>query len=789
MCYPVDEVDSEMSKPFHLAWALRRRSSQFFLALALITLLATIVSTIVVYRVAERNYRRRVETLSLELLAQTMTVFDTVHFGLVPNLFQLYSKNSLWPLLYAREVPLPELMDAVEDVDGLMVAAPYLHSVIVYNSRARIFYSTEFGRLPKDRLPYPVIQEILDNIHDYGLYTYIPVSLPGGSGGEPRPAFAIVVGNPPFRGRSMASCLIALIDERMLRQSFIGSSEGTSGTIIVDRQGRIISHPDPAYFATPLEEIDSLAPVLESEKERGWINTSFGGEAYLNTYVQHNSMGWRFVKQTPMAELLSDLRAARNTIILLVLLLVAALLFSDYLVSRMLSRPLEELAKQARGLRSLLDEKSGHELASGELEEVEGAMQFVRTRLEQLEAGVEISEENAIRAVLQRFVESPLEPEMETELQKTAMERMKEHSFIMVLGIVDRYRQLILKRGRVHVDRLRSLAVKRLQEGASARCFAFMLRSDEILLLLEAGAAGPTPERLREWIVSVEDAPGSFSFAYSPIPVGLQGLRNRYESLQEAAMSRFFSGHHTLVDLPERALPGRQPAVYPQRTVERLVRHTLLGQEAEALEAFDEAFGKLSSDPAAVPLFSRLLVSSLYAEIRSRHGDEVEFPAEFNRLRSYPDYADTIHELRRIVANTVHQIAREMDSTTSRRHREVVERAAGIVEREYGDPALCDDAVANRLGVSTQHLRTLYKQYRGSSLSKEITRLRLEEARRLLLTTSMAAKEVAESVGLGSANYFLTLFKKEYGMSPTSYRRRHTGGKIGPEESEEEFYA
>lgn len=250
-------------------------------------------------------------------------------------------------------------------------------------------------------------------------------------------------------------------------------------------------------------------------------------------------------------------------------------------------------------------------------------------------------------------------------------------------------------------------------------------------------------------------------------------------------MSRFFSGHHTLVDLPERALPTRQAAVYPQRTVERLVRHTLLGQEAEAMEAFDEAFGKLASDPAAVPLFSRLLVSSLYAEIRSRHGEELGFPVEFNRLRSYPDYADTFHELRRIIANTVHQIARELDSTTAKRHREVVEHATIIVGQEYGDPSLCDDAVAKRLGVSTQHLRSIYKQYHGSSLSKEITRLRLEEARRLLLTTSMAAKEVAESVGLGSANYFLTLFKKEFGMSPTSYRRRYTGARNGRNGGEE----
>ena len=133
-----------------------------------------------------------------------------------------------------------------------------------------------------------------------------------------------------------------------------------------------------------------------------------------------------------------------------------------------------------------------------------------------------------------------LQPEMESDIQHQAIERLREQSFLMVLGIVDRYRQLILKRGRAQVDRLRSLAIKRLQEGISRRRFAFMLRSDEFLLLLESDAEIRKPERLREWIVSAEDAPGSFSSAYSPAPVDLEGLRHRYELLQEAAMSRFF---------------------------------------------------------------------------------------------------------------------------------------------------------------------------------------------------------------------------------------------------------
>ncbi|MFW6313741.1 MAG: AraC family transcriptional regulator [Spirochaetota bacterium] len=757
---------------------MRRRFNQFFLALALVTLVATITSTLTVYTVAERSHRRRVESLSLSLLRQTMTVFETAHISLVSDLFLLYNDSTLRPLLHAREPSAGTVLRAAEEVDESLVSAPYIDTVFAYNSWAGTFYSTSDGLMSYAEASDLPILPLLQNVLDYQLYSYVPLSAPASDGAIAAPSLAVVVGNRPYEGSRMASSIIATIDERALRETIIGASEAIAGegTIISDRNGLVISHPDPARFGTRLTSDPSLAPVLEKNDASGWLTTERDGERYLTAFVRHPTMGWLFLRRTPVSDLLSDLRAARNSIFLIVLAVVIALLLWDYFLSELLSRRIKALARTARTLNvrhTVFDGQVAREVSDGELQEVESALQFAHERLEQLEAGERLSQENALRSVLRRFLESPLEPELDTAIEQQSLGALQSARFVVVLLSVDEYRQLLLKRGRTRIDRMRREAAKRLHGRTEDRTFTFMLRPEEVLVLRQVSIPYPTSATVREWVAQADETSGSFSVAFASRPVDIQNLSETYESLQASIAARFFLGHHAVIEKAEETWTTSRYDEYPQNAIDRLIQRTLLGEHEEAIEEFDRAFNSLSNDPPAAALLARLMVTSLTREIRARHGDEVEFPPDFSKLQSFADYADTLTELRRIVRYTVYHLSRQMDSSTVSRHREIVEQAMKIVEEEYNDPAICDDAVADRLRVSIQHLRTVFKQYRRASLSKEITRLRLQESRRLLVTTRMPAKEVARSVGFGSANYFLTLFKKEYGMTPTSYRRRH----------------
>ena len=65
-----------------------------------------------------------------------------------------------------------------------------------------------------------------------------------------------------------------------------------------------------------------------------------------------------------------------------------------------------------------------------------------------------------------------------------------------------------------------------------------------------------------------------------------------------------------------------------------------------------------------------------------------------------------------------------------------------------------------------------YKKF-NKTVTEYITGVRLERAEFMLKKTSLPVKEIAESCGFSSANYFAKVFLARYGKSPQKYR---TGG-------------
>ena len=72
---------------------------------------------------------------------------------------------------------------------------------------------------------------------------------------------------------------------------------------------------------------------------------------------------------------------------------------------------------------------------------------------------------------------------------------------------------------------------------------------------------------------------------------------------------------------------------------------------------------------------------------------------------------------------------------------------------------------------SKSSISHLFKKENGMTIRTYCNKLKLEDAKKLLLKTDIPITEVALNVGFNDTSYFIHLFKNKYGISPLQYRK------------------
>jgi AraC-like DNA-binding protein len=96
-----------------------------------------------------------------------------------------------------------------------------------------------------------------------------------------------------------------------------------------------------------------------------------------------------------------------------------------------------------------------------------------------------------------------------------------------------------------------------------------------------------------------------------------------------------------------------------------------------------------------------------------------------------------------------------------------------FLNHEYQKPINFSE-LSEELNVSENRLILSFKKEVGTTPNAYLTKIRMQNAAHLLINGSMSVSDVSNAVGIGDSNYFVKLFKKEFGETPTVYRKRHT---------------
>ncbi|PWM80341.1 helix-turn-helix domain-containing protein [Victivallis vadensis] len=99
------------------------------------------------------------------------------------------------------------------------------------------------------------------------------------------------------------------------------------------------------------------------------------------------------------------------------------------------------------------------------------------------------------------------------------------------------------------------------------------------------------------------------------------------------------------------------------------------------------------------------------------------------------------------------------------------ERIAGLLEKVRENPLLTPDELADGLFLSKSRLFHLFHAECRIGLGEYLLKLRLREARRMLLYGDWPISRIAVRTGFADQSHFTALFRREFGLPPRKYRR------------------
>lgn len=126
------------------------------------------------------------------------------------------------------------------------------------------------------------------------------------------------------------------------------------------------------------------------------------------------------------------------------------------------------------------------------------------------------------------------------------------------------------------------------------------------------------------------------------------------------------------------------------------------------------------------------------------------------------------------------RISKEVDGNYDYAHPNSEIKDLSTMIGEYMKEHLFDcelslNRMASDLACNSSYLSVLIKQIYGISFQDYINKKRMERAKLLLLSTAMRNYEIARQIGIEDVNYFVTKFKKMWGLTPKQYREGKKG--------------
>ncbi|MCX7711781.1 MAG: AraC family transcriptional regulator [Clostridia bacterium] len=720
-----------------------------------------------------------------ELLANSV-IQDAVKVSLSPymntELLEVLGKNKDARTVEDQEM-LKDVLDSLSEVERTHNG---IHSVYLYLEDQRFVFSSKTGLDSMESFQDTQWLKLYSENNAKGLWSFwLPSRIPYNfdqlksndgvavTAPDYSPVITYIYSLTCYTTQLQGAVIINLYEDRLC--NLINSKDlSQEGLIyIINSKGEVVSHTDKQILGKNLSEEMYIQRILEDKSEDGYIVTDAENKRQLITYYKSNLNGWIYIGAFSLDALMYKVENLRMDILLVLLLILVVGGAAAYLLSRRLFSPVRKLIQDIQILKGI----DFHE-EKNEVTILSKALDAIIKQDNQLYSLLEENKKEIRNSYLMIMFSSNQNQNQNMDL---SIFDFKHPYYCCFVAAIDRYKNFTADFSGEQQYYLKTLMIGIFKEvlGSKFICEGLQIEKDKLGFIINTDIPGYENNLriLKKDLVLVQREiakvlDNTVTISIGSIQENLSGIKDSYSGALDLLKLRLVSGHGSIITL-NQAPQDERKYQYPFNHEKHILNHLSTNSKSGILSSVEAFIAQIKSNDGlsydnAILMLNQLLGSTVRYLLDTNISMTQVFGNSFNIYQQLLDN-ETLDDIGLWLGKVYVSII-DFSSTQKADNKKYIEQAVDYIHQNYKSD-IDINALAESIGVSYSQLRRAFLREKGDNLVDYINKLRIEEAKRLLLHSGETIMDLAINLGYNSDRTFNRFFKKYEGITPGEFRK------------------
>ena len=546
------------------------------------------------------------------------------------------------------------------------------------------------------------------------------------------------------------------------------SRDDQEGIMLLQQDGRIISHPRETNFLSQGRYLPHIAYILDRGETIGYEFITEQDGQYLYTWLKTtNHYEWVYISVQSMAGLLNQ--SARNTrnMIFLSLAVLFVGTMTALAVFFWVSRPMRELVKGLKQSAAI-----NETALRNEMDILSSAFTHIENKEKELKFLLDEREKDAELLAIRNLLEDGLLTRQETEI----LEQVFPHKlFRVAMAAPDNFDDYHRRTSAEQRAYQRYLFISRAAEiniAPMTQRSVYFLESQIALIINmneenDAGKLGPFLENLQRLALPVFGT--TVTIGLSETGFDLDAVHQCSRQASEAVTMRMLRGSNSIIRWTHKE--GRKRFYYPYSSEEKINNYLHAGNmaqinmELEAIQKTIRSTEGISYDNICY-IYNQLAGGTIRRLSEMNINTPGIFFSHGNVCRAIAS-SETLEELSRNMVVFFEDILHYLRKDDA--DEQTIDRIMACLAKNFRADMFFEDMAAE-VKMSYSYMRKIVREKTGRSINETVNFLRIQEAKNLLMDGRLKLPEIARMVGYRNTQSLKRYFRKFEGLSPLEYR-------------------